>query len=285
MELENDHIILHNDAVFNPEMTGLYQLILGIDQHNIKILVYDETLKRFIVSGNILKPAGRDSSFRNIISEQEMFNRCYGSVNIFHYSRANTMVPFGLFEENKAGQYLSFTNGTTDNQKISHDHLKHSGIVNIFELSSEIISDLSPVYPDARHHHHLSLLAEGLFLFLKQGAEGRKIFVNIHENFFDLLIFDAHKMLLCNTFPYKTAEDYIYYLLFAMDQTQTQPESCPLYLMGGVLKDSLIYNLTFKYIRNVDFFSPQGNSQLWNIRGSQPRHFFSDLSFSVLCGL
>ena len=62
------------------------------------------------------------------------------------------------------------------------------------------------------------------------------------------------KLLLYNTFEYQTKEDFIYYLLFTAEQLQLNPEIFQLKLFGKISKENELYQIAYKYIRNVSLF-------------------------------
>ena len=74
-----------------------------------------------------------------------------------------------------------------------------------------------------------------------------------YTNNFEIIAIKQGALLLYNTFEYHTKEDYIYYLLFTLEQLQLNPETIQLVLLGLINKEDDIYSITYKYIRNVSF--------------------------------
>jgi hypothetical protein len=77
--------------------------------------------------------------------------------------------------------------------------------------------------------------------------------VNVRSSFIDLIATQNKRLLLFNTFPYKTPEDYIYYLLFVYEKLELNPETVNLVLKGNIDRNSDLYKISNKYIRNVSF--------------------------------
>jgi len=61
------------------------------------------------------------------------------------------------------------------------------------------------------------------------------------------------QLKLFNSFNYTTPEDFIYYILYACQHLQLDPETLQLHLLGEIVKDSALFEYTYKYIRNVHF--------------------------------
>ena len=57
--------------------------------------------------------------------------------------------------------------------------------------------------------------------------------------------------LLYNSFEYSSKEDFIYYILFAAEQLELNPEKFELQLLGHISKDDPLFKIAYKYIRNV----------------------------------
>lgn len=69
---------------------------------------------------------------------------------------------------------------------------------------------------------------------------------------FDVLIYgNQGQLLLANSYPFKTAQDFIYFLLFALEQTGMDRMAIPVLLDGFIMPDSPIFELAHTYIRYV----------------------------------
>jgi hypothetical protein len=77
------------------------------------------------------------------------------------------------------------------------------------------------------------------------------MFVHMNENHFEIIVVQNQKLLLFNSFEYKTPEDFIYYILFTAEQLQLNPENFNLELLGNIQEDDVYYKIAYQYIRNV----------------------------------
>jgi hypothetical protein len=73
-----------------------------------------------------------------------------------------------------------------------------------------------------------------------------------------------------NRFEYLTKEDFIYYLLFTAEQLQLNPEEFPLVLMGAITEADELYQIAYKYIRDVSLL--HSNSMLHS-KDSSSKYF------------
>lgn len=88
-------------------------------------------------------------------------------------------------------------------------------------------------------------------------ANGQEqLFVYFQSNTFQLVLIRNQALCYCNSFNYRSPEDFMYYLLFACKQLHIDPELIGVILMGEIVRDSVIYQLLTKYIRNIEFAKP-----------------------------
>ncbi|MBQ0740483.1 DUF3822 family protein, partial [Aquimarina celericrescens] len=79
------------------------------------------------------------------------------------------------------------------------------------------------------------------------------VFANINEISFDIVVISKGNLILSNTFPYQTKEDFLYYLMYTTEQLKLNPEEFKLVILGNLLKDSDFFKIAHKYIRNISF--------------------------------
>ena len=58
-----------------------------------------------------------------------------------------------------------------------------------------------------------------------------------------------------NIFEYETKEDFIYYILFTLEQLELSPEETNISIMGAINEQSELYEILYTYIRNISFFN------------------------------
>ena len=61
--------------------------------------------------------------------------------------------------------------------------------------------------------------------------------------------------MMSNTYNFQAPEDVLYYVLFGFEQFDLNPEQIPLALAGSVSEQSELFDLLFKYVRNVSLYS------------------------------
>jgi hypothetical protein len=136
----------------------------------------------------------------------------------------------------------------------------------------------SPVF-----HHHLAALTESFFLRHKNDA-GTLLLVHLRRDAMDIVVKSARRILLVNSFSWKTPEDILYRVLNVYEQLQLNPEQEKLFLSGNAIKGAPAVALLQQYIRHVDFMDRPPVASYSNVLdGLAPEQYYSLFS-QVLCG-
>jgi len=134
-------------------------------------------------------------------------------------------------------------------------------------------------------HHHSSVFIESLLLLNRQNIHPTQVFVQVHPGFFDLVVIHERKLHFYNTFAYSSSEDFIYFLLFTFEQLHLLPEQTPVTLSGEIQKNSAIYEIMFKYIRNLNFAAASSQVSDSYILQDMDAWLYQNLFNTILCEL
>ena len=176
----------------------------------------------------------------------------FETVTIIHQNNLSTLVPTALFNENELQLYLDYNIKTLKNDFIAYDSLTQLDIKNVYIPYININNYLFQQFGEFEYKHHSTVLIDKLILHSKNNTE-TQFFVNVAATNFDIVVIKNSKLIFYNSFSFTTKEDFIYYILFTAEQLQLNPETFLLYFIGDIEKDSEIYQITYQYIRNVDF--------------------------------
>ena len=170
----------------------------------------------------------------------------FNQVTLLYATNLYTLVPVSLFDEKKASEYLKFNSKILANDFISHDTLKNQDLVVVYVPYININNYFFEKYGSFQYYHTTSILIRTIMNAEKFSNEA-KVYLHVQTESFDCLIVKEGKLILCNTFSYRTPEDFIYYLLFCMEQLKLNPESTEVVLSGDIKKESEIYTIVYKY--------------------------------------
>lgn len=187
------------------------------------------------------------SIFKNDTDLQLEFNK----VQVIHQNNLSTIVPDAYFDENSLNNYLKYTIKTLKNDFIAFDEIPALHAKNVYVPYVNINNYLFQNFGEFNYQHHSSVLIQKLLSVNE--TEQKVMYVNVSKNSFDVIILDDKKLILCNTFSYNSKEDFMYYILFVAEQHQMNTEHFQLFFLGDISDESELYNITYSYIKNVNF--------------------------------
>jgi hypothetical protein len=155
-----------------------------------------------------------------------------------------------LFNEEFLADYLKFNSKILSNDFITHDNLAHGDIVNVYVPYVNINNFIYENYGVFEYNHYSTILLNSIFALHKNKAE-KVMYINVTKNHFEIIVIKGNKLILYNTFEYKTKEDFVYYILFTAEQLKLNPEKFPLVLIGAISKENDLYKIAYTYVRNV----------------------------------
>lgn len=109
------------------------------------------------------------------------------------------------------------------------------------------------------HFSHLNFtFLQSLRAYLLESTD--KLFVNLSAEHLDIIRFDEEKNLqLMNRYNFSAASDFIYFVLLACEDLKIDREKTELVLSGEVDIQSKIYDMCYRYFRNISFITkPEG---------------------------
>ena len=185
----------------------------------------------------------------------ELLQGKFTSVNVTHSNNLSTFVPLPFFNEDKLNEYLQYNLKVLENEFITYDTMLSAEMVSVYIPFVHINNYLFDVFGSFEYKHSTTVLIETL---LKETLTNDKtdFFVNVETGIFQIVVLKNKKVKFFNTFNFKTKEDFLYYILFTAEQLKLNPKEFQLTFLGDIEKESEIYEITYKYIKNIQFFEP-----------------------------
>ncbi len=274
-----DKIFSQFDESFNPEDSKRYSLVIEVERKKFSYSLLDIGKNKFVGVGFLCQ------QFNEVINSISWIRNAFHSKRIIIANSRSTLIPAALFSQEEKQDYLDFNMEREKDDVVLYDWLENLGIYNIYSIPGQLKNDIHEFFPDAKLCHVSSVLMESLYVNFKNLMGVGKMFVNVRDEEFDLMIFAGKHLNYFNSFPFKAPEDLAYYLIFVMEQMNMNPEETSLVLVGETDKKSDIYDLLFRYIRNIDF---AGRNETFNYSyalNDIPAHFYYTLFNSEQCGL
>lgn len=245
------------DEAFDTLRTKDFKLILQVGTDGILVTVNEKAHNKYIAFEkysfhHIYRFDDVCVLIEDLIKQSALLKYAYHTVDCLIINSLSTLVPSGVFEEERKKTYLKFNTFLEGDEFILTDHLKTLDAHNVFALPFGLKAKLDFAFSNIRYHHFSTVLIEALFAKHKNQSS-QKVMVHIQPSHFQVLVLDGKQLLFYNMFNHHTTEDFIYYLLFVCEQLHLNPEKIDLRLLGEIERNSAIHLITQKYVRNVSF--------------------------------
>jgi hypothetical protein len=176
----------------------------------------------------------------------------FSEVVVIYATHLYTIVPTPLFDESKASDYLKFNSKILANDFISFDTIENKDITSVYVPYVNINNYFFEQFGSFKYYHASTLLIKSILDLEKYTIEPT-VYINVSEEIFDFIVVKNGSLLICNSYLYKTPEDFIYYILFCFEQLKLDPDLVKTIILGNINKGDDTYNILFKYVRNIDF--------------------------------
>ncbi len=213
------------------------------------------------------------SQVENVIKENDWLNKDYASSNISITTKKSTLIPSTIFSNENKKDLLRLNHRKIEELDILTDDISIIDSHCIYGVSKAEQDIITTHLPKSTVNHFSSRYIPHL-LSENKNFDSQKMVVNVSYNQINISIFDHSRFIYYNVFNYKNAHDCIYYILFACEQVELNPEKMTLEFMGNISKDDEIFTLAYTYVRNVEF-SQRRVSISQNIEKINPHNFHS----------
>jgi hypothetical protein len=199
-------------------------------------------------------------NLKEILEKFEITKMAFSQITVIHRNPLFTIVPKALFNANELPNYLKFNAKILANDHVAYDEIKNYDIVTIYVPFANVNNYIYELFGEFEYKHSGTILIESLLNNFTGGKE-TICYAHITEQQVDITVISNKNLLFFNSFTFHTKEDFIYYILFTIEQLKLDTETIKVRLFGAIEEDDELYKLLFKYVRNVDVFIPSNLSQ------------------------
>ncbi len=166
------------------------------------------------------------------------------------------LVPEPLFDEASVPHYLKL-NARLDNEAWPRfDRVAGAGLVNVYQGYPKLERWIEERFDGVGYRHSGSVLIE---TFLKQPHWDNRphCFVRVGSRNMEIVLIKNQALLAYNQFSFSNSEDFLYYLLMFMEQSDVEPEEADVILFGKVSEDHPLFRTVYRYVRNLHLLDPE----------------------------
>ena len=224
-------------------MNGLSFLVLDLFSKNIEDYSY-QTFKDKITPKVLLD---------KIIKQFELnknLNQDFTKIQLIHDNELQTLVPSALFEEANLTDYIKYNAKIFKSDFVTYDSISNQDIMLVYVPFVNINNFIFDRFGSFEYKHSSTVLIEKV-LHLKKNTKDTTLYVNVESSIISIIIVKSNSLIFYNRFEYKTKEDFIYFILFTIEQLDLNPEKLKCEFFGSINSNDELYLIAYKYIRNI----------------------------------
>jgi hypothetical protein len=252
------------EKITNTEEKGIHtaykKLSIQISLNGLSFCVLDTIINKVILSDAVsLKIESTPylilKELKALLDKHKLIGHKFSEVVVIHKNNLFSLVPKTLFDEKELANYLKFNTKLLANDHIVYDELENQDIVSVYVPFANINNYIFDSFGEFEFRHSSTAL---LHTLLHQKPSSRPIcYVHVAEREMELVVLNQKKVVLYNQFNYRTKEDFLYYILFAFEQLNLDPEHSKLKLFGKIEEGNELFETCYTYIKKVSVFVPK----------------------------
>ncbi|WP_299781090.1 DUF3822 family protein [uncultured Formosa sp.] len=247
----NTHITTHIELSIQISLSGLSFCILNSITQQVEVLKHID-LNKHETPYRLLEHV--QSLFENEPSLQQEFN----NIQIIHSNELSTLVPKALFSKDHLADYLKYNSKILKSDFITFDEIDINDSVNVYVPYVNVNNFIYEQFGEFTFKHFSTVLIESI-LQIEKNTDQQKLYIHFGSRSFEIVSIVSGTLQFYNSFEYSSKEDFIYYLLFTLEQLKLNPETIPLVFIGDIKENSDLYNIAYKYVRHISFGKHKNN--------------------------
>lgn len=246
MKLDSNHDYKNLKLSIQLSLDGFSFYILNLNKGN-ELLFFKE-IGFYRKKQN---PKSLEEAINRRLQQEGISGKKFGEVELIHENNLFSLVPNAYFDENQLSIYLE------RNIKIfSTDYITYDGIESIeakavylpfVNVNNLIISE----FGSFEYRHSSEVLLSYLIDHFK-GETYPKTVVQINLRSIEIIQLENGKINFFNHFETNSKEDILYYVLFALEQMNIDPENALLHLCGYLRNKEDLNELLLSYIGTIE---------------------------------
>lgn len=243
---------------------NFYKLSIQVSLNGLSFCVLDTIGNTILASENIqfgkeCTPYEMQKKLREVFNQNDVSQAKFSEIVVIHRNKLFSLVPKSLFNAEELPNYLKFNVKILANDHIAYDEIDNYDMVNVYVPFVNINNYIYDLFGEFEFKHSGTVMVESL-LNGNNNLKEPVCYIHLTKYQMDLTAIHKKKLLFYNSFDFVTKEDFIYYLLFALEQLNLDPETVQLKLFGAIDEDDDIYRLCYEYIKDVAIFEPSNSA-------------------------
>ncbi|MBL7813692.1 MAG: DUF3822 family protein [Saprospiraceae bacterium] len=273
------------EFAFSAKATQTYELNILVGSDSVYYLVNDAQLNVLALKSfhfDHRRDKSAPLNLKSVFIEDEILKLPYRVTKIAFTTPHFTLIPSKFYDDKSRLAYFDNMTNLSGFEQFEFDVIKSIESHNVYLVDSSLVAAMKSTFPLAQQHHYMTALILGCQK-LAERKEGHQVFANIRDGQVQILFFDHKSLIFANSFPFRTPQDLVYFILNVYEQFKLSPEVTPLSISGSLTEDSDIFKFIYRYVRYINFIHAPSYYRFGQQFTGIPQHFYFDLFSVKLC--
>ena len=234
------------------------KLSIQVSLNGLSFCVLDTIENKIRISDTIIfekerSPYGLKKGLVTLFEKHALHQKKFTEVIVVHRNNLFSLVPKPLFDSHEMPNYLKFSTKILATDHIDFDEIEGHDIMNVYVPFVNVNNYVYDLFGEFTFKHNGTVMVESL---LRGNTSDKKpsCYIHIAHRQLDITVVSNKKLEFFNSFKFNTKEDFIYYLLFTMEQLNLDTENTHLKLFGNIEEGDELYEICYQYVKNVSIF-------------------------------
>lgn len=255
--------VYYIDNTFVKENSTQYILSIRYSTDGLSFCIHDYNNKLLVFFYQPFSLDTKDAviaKVKKIIVDEEMLNLKYKKVYILPCNKEKIVLPAHAFSKEHLTDMYRVCLQPEKNDTLLYRKIKIMESYIVEALPRNFVNFLTARYQslcivNSAYPFIVNSLSNILF-------NTNHLFIDIHDQYFDLLLTRSNEVLLFNSFTYGSVPDIIYYALNCMKQCNVSKDNLQTTISGNLVNDPTFRDKIGQYIPNVTISDYPPLSQL-----------------------
>ena len=237
---------------------NFYKLSIQVSLNGLSFCVADTLRNTILLSeqlnfGKELSPFEVQRELKDLLRENKVLELNISETVVIHRNQLFSLVPKALFDQEELANYLKFNAKILANDLIEYDEIESHEIMNVYVPYVNINNYIFDLFGEFEFVHNGTVLLESLLKSTGSNSEP-VCFVHVSHQQMDMIVLSRKQLIFYNSFNFQTKEDFIYYILFSLEQLDLDPENIPLRLFGNLEEGDELYSICYEFVRHISMY-------------------------------
>ena len=243
------------DETFDPNISSSYFLSIQVNLDGFSFCTLDPVRNKYIQLRHVsfIDQPEQNIQFQleKCFQEIELLNLPFKKTLLLVPSQQSTLIPSGIFDPSLKNDWLKFCTNTIEKGLVLYNKVKMADAFNVFSVPEYVFNLMKRQFPEPIFFHQHTPIIETNLSTPFSAFDSVALFIHFNRDFFDIVVFGKNRLKLCNSFPIKSDNDFIYFTLFVFEQLKLEPVNTEVILSGWHPNFANLHKQLAKYIRNV----------------------------------